>query len=65
MRPPRLREIAVVCNNREQKLVLEKKKKKIYDFAEKTLVYALEKPSNAAGFPKTSESVSLSVLLSM
>lgn len=64
MRPPRLREIAVVCNNREQKLVLEKKKK-IYDFAEKTLVYALEKPSNAAGFPKTSESVSLSVLLSM
>lgn len=64
MRPPRLREIAVVCNNREQKLVL-KKKKKIYDFAEKTLVYALEKPSNAAGFPKTSESVSLSVLLSM
>lgn len=64
MRPPRLREITVVCNNREQKLVLEKKKK-IYDFAEKTLVYALEKPSNAAGFPKTSESVSLSVLLSM
>lgn len=41
------------------------KKKKIYYFAEKTLVYALEKPSNAAGFPKTYESVSLSVLLSM